>query len=74
MPRTYRYSADGRTFYVVQSPVRSLIPSWEGRRGSNPLRWFSWEFKDGERDYLACGVKTRREAQEPIDRLCGITG
>lgn len=70
--RHYAFSADGRCFFAVRKRVRDMM-EWEGR--GNPWLWFSWEvLANGERDYLACGVRTLREAQEPIDKLCGITG
>ena len=72
MKRSYMYHADGRKFFCVKERAKNMLPSWEGR--GNPWLWFSWEVVNGERDYLACGVSTIREAQEPIDKLCGITG
>ena len=70
--RNYHFAADGRRFCAVRRRVRDMIPGYEGR--GNPWLWFSWEDVGGERDYLACGVATLREAQEPIDTACGITG
>lgn len=67
------YTLGERRFFAARRRARSILPAWEGR--GNPWRWFSWEvLPDGERDYLACGVDTLREAQRPIDEACGITG
>lgn len=72
MARDYAFTADGRKFFAVKRRAKDMLPGWEGR--GNPWLWFSWEQKDDERDYLACGVGTLREAQQPIDKLCEITG
>lgn len=72
MARDYRFVAGDRVFFVVRRHVKEMMRSYEGR--GNPSLWYSWEELDDERDYLACGVRTMREAQKPIDKICGITG
>lgn len=64
MNRDYVFTINGSKYVVVRRHAREMIPSWDGC--GNPWLWFSWEQKTGVRDYLACGVKTLREAKESL--------
>jgi len=68
----YKYVADDRIFYAAK--IRKQTAEPDHPSPNNPLLWYSWELKQGEREYLTKGVKTLREAQQPIDKICGITG
>ena len=54
------YQEDGKKFAIWQAHLRDEMYGCDGR--GNPLLWWSKDLRSN--DYMACGVRTKRECLE----------